>query len=157
MKALSLELHALSIAKASNDPEVKEWALQLINSNIAKLMMRRFNNERKAICYLKKNLDCKFRYVQQYTRLQLAKLYFDRNNYHGVVDLLTVLYEQEGSKFDITDKEQEMFGRFIFVISLLTIKEKKRAEYQIPFLQHLCDVFNSAGGNNLLEKIRDCF
>lgn len=89
---------------------------------------------------------------------ELAKFYFDRKNYHEVVDLLGILYEQKDSKFDIKNKEEEMVGRFIFTISLLAIEERKRVEDQIPFLQHLCNVFISDGGNKLLEKIcRFCF
>jgi hypothetical protein len=60
------------------------------------------------------------------------------------------------SNFNIENKEEEMFGRFVFIISLLAINEKKHAENQLPYLRDLCDVFNPVEGNSMLEKIQAC-
>ncbi len=81
----------------------------------------------------------------------------DRNNYKEVVDLLEVLYEDADSKIHIENKQQEMLGRFLFTISLLAINDRKRAEYQLPILQYLSDIFNSVGGNHMIGKIKGCF
>jgi hypothetical protein len=51
MKALSLERRALSLVPMN--PEIEEWALQLCNYNIAKLMMRRFHDEKRQSAILK--------------------------------------------------------------------------------------------------------
>jgi len=81
-------------------------------------------NEEMAINYLRKNLLSKLSTVQEYTRLDLAKIYFDRSDFKQVVDVLQVIYE---NKTERNHHMQELLGRFIFTISLLVIGQEGRA------------------------------
>ena len=153
-KSLSLEFDALNLANKNH--KNKEWAVQLCNSNISKLMRKRFNNEEMTISYLKKNLEINLSYVQEYARMELAKLYFQNKNYYETVNVLETLFEDCDGKFDIKNKEQEMISRLIFVTSLLAIDERNRVKDQIPYLQYLCNIFNAPIENGMLEKIQTC-
>jgi hypothetical protein len=89
--------------------------------------------------------------VQEKGSIDLARLYFDQGVYHKVADLLSRFYE-EGHPI-VPDERQELFGRILLTISLLSIGEVGRARRQMGRLTYLSTTSDAPGANPLVAAL----
>jgi hypothetical protein len=152
-EALALEQDALAIARSlrTRYPRLERWATPIISANTARLLEKRFGDIEGAMTLLKSMLDCQDKLHQEYARLELARLHFDRQEHSRVVELLSGIYET--GQPTALDEQQELFGRLIFSLSLSVTAGAERSRPQIPRLMSLLHAAGTPGASQLLAAI----
>jgi hypothetical protein len=151
--ALAHEQRALKLVekRRKDDPRTQRWTASLILINTAKLLIKRFDDPHGAIKLIEGLLDSSEERIRQSSQQTLGRIHFDRRNYHKVVEYLAPYLERDG-QHDLSESE-ELFDRFIFVLSLLALDQGKRAARQLSRMQYLAHVNSAADAETVIEQL----
>lgn len=150
--ALEEEAREIAVGVADTHPEITQWAIPVINANTAKLLEKRLARVTEAIELLKANMSASEAWIHRHARLELARIYFDRQEYLDVVDMLDSSYNEHSTEFD---EEQELFARLLLAFSLTFLGSIEKNHRKLGRLSYLVRSLNNRNAAKFFSAI--CF
>jgi hypothetical protein len=135
--ALALEQDALQLARSleRENPALTRWANTLVRANLAQLWERRFHNEQVACATLEENYTSDCITAREHARVELSRMRFDRQDYDGVIALLSPRYGDPSSRS--FDEPRELLARMLLTVALLVRARDAEAGRQFPRILYL--------------------
>jgi hypothetical protein len=148
-EALALEQRGLDLLGSEDcTPEIRRWAMPLLNVNTAKLYEKRFGDIRKAAQLLQQVTDLEDPRIRERAAQDLARLWYDEGRYQEVVDLLKP--SCEGAISHDVNEHDELFRRSIYTVALIACGERGAASLQTPRLAYLTQALRSSRGQEFV-------
>jgi hypothetical protein len=154
-EALRLEelAHAIADRASERFTTLAGWAKPLLNTNIAKLLIQRFNDPSAAARYLRTDVDSPNERIRRKATLDLARISFDRGDSEDTVNLLSHLYDNTLADENEAD---EALGRSLYAIAALRVGRTEQAAKAIERLEYLSNALDLPGGQEIVAAVRKC-
>lgn len=152
-EALQLERRCLGLAGHAADrfPTILEWARDLINANAAKVYERRLDQTGRAVELLEESFRTGGAAAQEHSRLELARIFFDRGGYDVVFGLLSGVYGDPG--VHLFDEPRELLARMMLALSSVRLGHTGVAAAQLPRLAYLCHSAGKPDASRFLDGL----
>ena len=153
-RALELEEESRELALSVKDfaPSITNWALQLLNTNQAKLVQQRFNNTDLALSFLNENLQMGEEKFQYNSALNVARILFDKKDYKGVLNTLNRYFDPDRTQTSVIVNDfDELSGRMLLILSKILLDDTADVEYHFKKINYLGNLIDPTFNFDLVD------